>query len=383
MKIKFDKNKMLEKLTRAMSAVSKRNTHPFTEGVLLETVPEGLRISSYDMEKSVRAIVEAEVLIEGGCVINAQRLLNIIRVMPENEITLSVSEEMLASIRSGRSSFSLHALAAKDFPAMPSIATKESFTMSQGVLKKMLNATIHSIAKLDQRPVLCGAYFKLAADSIKIVTCDSYTLSYCNLKTPILTMIDSLERTSFIVPGRTVEELLKMLSDDEDSFLTIMVTQKNIIFNMENLVFSSRLVEGEYIDYDRLIPKEQPIELLMRSEDFHAALTRAALISEERIAGTTKNFVKLTLKEDQMLITSKSATGDVEEIIELAAHKGGDLVIGFNCLYLMDTMNVVDSDEIKMTLSTPTNSVTIEPQGDGEGAEYIYMVLPLKMKEGN
>ncbi|MBQ9429686.1 MAG: DNA polymerase III subunit beta [Clostridia bacterium] len=383
MKIRFDKNKMLEKLTRAMSAVSKKNTHPFTEGVLLETVPEGLRISSYDMEKSVRAIVEAEVLIEGGCVINAQRFLNIIRVMPEDEVTLSVSEDMAASIRSGRSSFSLHALAAKDFPAMPNIATKESFTMSQGVLKKMLSATVHSIAKIDQRPILCGAFFKLAADSIKIVTCDSYTLSYCDLKTPILTMIENLERTSFIVPGRTIEELLKMLSDDEDAFLTIMVTQKNIIFNMENLVFSSRLVEGEYIDYDRLIPKEQPIEITLSSEAFRSALTRAALISEEKIAGMTKNFVKLSIKEKQLLVSSKSATGDVEEIIEIFEHKGGDLVLGFNCQYLMETMSVVSSDEIKMTFKGQTNSITIEPQDAENDAEYVYMILPLRMKEGN
>ena len=249
MKIRFEKAKMLEKLVRAMGAVSSKNTHPFTEGVLLETAGNRLKLSTYDMEKSVRASIEAEILIEGGCVINAQRLLSIVRILPENEITMTVDDELLVTIQSGRSSFSLHALAAKDFPQMPVIVGRESFTMEQCVLKKMLAKTAHSIAQIDQRPVLCGAFFKLEQDNIKVVTCDSYTLSVCDYKTPVLSMIENLERTSFIVPGKTVAELSKMLSDEEGQFLTIMVTAKNIIFNMENLVFSSRLVEGGYIDF--------------------------------------------------------------------------------------------------------------------------------------
>ena len=180
MKIRFEKAKMLEKLVRAMGAVSSKNTHPFTEGVLLETAGDRLKLSTYDMEKSVRASIDAEILVEGGCVINAQRLLSIVRILPENEITMSVDEELLVTIQSGRSSFSLHALPAKDFPQMPVIVGRESFTMEQCVLKKMLAKTAHSIAQIDQRPVLCGAYFKLEADKIKVVTCDSYTLSVCD-----------------------------------------------------------------------------------------------------------------------------------------------------------------------------------------------------------
>ena len=137
MKIKFEKANMLEKLVRAMGAVSQKNTHPFTEGVLMETTEDGLKMSTYDMEKSVRAMVEAEVILPGSCVINAQRLLSIVRVLPESVITLTVDESLLATIQSGRSSFSLHALPAKDFPQMPTIATKESFTMEQTMSMKM------------------------------------------------------------------------------------------------------------------------------------------------------------------------------------------------------------------------------------------------------
>ena len=167
MKIRFEKAKMLEKLVRAMGAVSSKNTHPFTEGVLLETAGNRLKLSTYDMEKSVRSSIEAEILIEGGCVINAQRLLSIVRILPENEITMTVDDELLVTIQSGRSSFSLHALAAKDFPQMPVIVGRESFTMEQCVLKKMLAKTAHSIAQIDQRPVLCGAFFKLDLVDIK------------------------------------------------------------------------------------------------------------------------------------------------------------------------------------------------------------------------
>ena len=381
MKIRFEKAKMLEKLVRAMGAVSSRNTHPFTEGVLLETAGDRLKLSTYDMEKSVRASIEAEILIEGGCVINAQRLLSIVRILPENEITMTVDDELLVTIQSGRSSFSLHALAAKDFPQMPVIVGRESFTMEQCVLKKMLAKTAHSIAQIDQRPVLCGAFFKLEPDNIKVVTCDSYTLSVCDFKTPVLSMIENLERTSFIVPGKTVAELSKMLSDEEGQFLTIMVTAKNIIFNMENLVFSSRLVEGEYIDYDRLIPKDQPIEAVMDAAAFTAALERAALISEERIAGTAKYYVKLTLKDGIMQVSSKSANGNIIEEVP-AETVGDEIVIGFNCRYLIDTMRSIESEKVKVKLITPFTSATFEPvETEEKDDRYLYMVLPLRMKE--
>lgn len=380
MKIKFEKSKMLEKLTRAMGAVSQKNTHPFTEGVLMETADDGLKMATYDMEKSVRAFVEAEVIIPGACVINAQRLLSIIRILPESVITLTVDESLLVTIQSGRSSFSLHALPAKDFPQMPVIAGKESFTMEQCALKKMILRTAHSIAQIDQRPILCGAYFKLEQDNIRIVSCDSYTLSLCNLRTPIITVIDNLERTSFIIPGKTVTELVKMLSDEPDVFLTIMVTAKNIIFNMENLVFSSRLVEGEYIDYDRLIPKEQPIEAILDAKAFTDALDRAALISEEKIAGSTKNYVKLSFVGNSLQITSKSANGNIYEEVE-CEHTGEDIEIGFNCRYLMNTMRAVTTEKVRIRLLTPYMSATIEPLDEEAPDQYLYMVLPLKMKD--
>ena len=380
MKIKFEKAKMLEKLVRAMGAVSQKNTHPFTEGVLMETCEDGLKMSTYDMEKSVKALVEAEVVIEGACVINAQRFLSIVRILPESVITLSVDENLVATIKSGRSSFSLHALPAKDFPQMPHIAGKESFTVEQCALKKMIVRTQHSIAQLDQRPVLCGAFFKLEQDNIRVVSCDGCTLSLCNLHTPIVTVIDKLERTSFIVPGKTIGELVKMLSDEPGEFVTIMVTNKNIIFNMENLVFSSRLVEGEYVDYERLIPRDQPIEAVVDAKEFQDALERAALISEEKIAGSTKNYVKLSFVENSLQITSKSANGNIYEEIT-CEHTGDDLVIGFNCRYLIDTMRSITTEKIKIKLITPNMSATIEPIDEEAEDQYIYMALPLKMKD--
>lgn len=379
MKVKFEKSKMLEKLVRSMGAVSQRNTHPFTEGVLIETTDDGIKMATYDMEKSVRSFVEAEVVIEGGCVINAQRFLSIIRILPENTITMTVDEALLVTIQSGRSSFSLHALPAKDFPQMPIITGRESFTMEQCALKKMIIKTAHSIAQIDQRPVLCGAFFKLSEDNMRIVSCDSYKLSIGNLRTPIVS-VNSLERTAFIVPGKTVTELVKMLSDEEGVFVTIMVTTKNIIFNMDNLVFSSRLVEGEYIDYDRLVPKNQPIVCELDAKAFTDALERAALISEEKIAGTTKNYVKLTLTANSMQVTSKSANGNIFEEVE-CTHTGDDISIGFNCRFLIDTMRSITTEKVRISLSSPFTSVIFEPVDEGSNDSYLYMVLPLKIKE--
>ena len=379
MKVKFEKSKMLEKLVRSMGAVSQRNTHPFTEGVLIETAEDGIKMATYDMEKSVRSFVEAEVIIEGGCVINAQRLLSIIRTLPENVVTMTVDEALLVTIQSGRSSFSLHALPAKDFPQMPVIAGRESFTIEQCALKRMILKTAHSIAQEDQRIVLCGAFFKLSEDNIRIVSCDSRKLSIGNLRTPIVS-VNALERTSFIVPGKTVTELVKMLSDEEGVFITIMVTNKNIIFNMENLVFSSRLIEGEYIDYDRLVPKDQPIVCELNAKALCDALERASLISEEKIAGAAKSFVKLTFNGGVLNVTSTSANGNIFEEIE-CSHTGDDISIGFNCRFLIDTMRSINTENVRISLSSPFTSAVFEPIDDDAQDNYIYMVLPLKIKE--
>lgn len=381
MKIRFEKSKMLDKLVCAMGAVSQKNTHPFTEGVLLETAENMLKLSTYDMEKSVRASIECEVLISGACVINAQRLLSIIKIMPESWITLDVNEDMVASIKSGRSSFSVHALPAKDFPQMPVIVGKESFTVEQRVLKKLIGKVLHSIAQIDQRPVLCGAYFKIEKDAVQVVSCDSYSLSLCEYSTPILSMAEESSHFSFIIPGKTINELLRMLSDEENVFVTVIVTNKNIIFNMENLVFSSRLVEGEYIDYDRLIPRDQPITAELETKELLAALERAALISEERIAGTARNYVKLSFVDDALQITSKSLSGNVYEEIPIT-HTGDNLEIGFSCRFLIDTMRAVRGERVLLKLLTPYMSMTIEPTAsDEDEGKCIYMVLPLRMKE--
>ena len=148
---------------------------------------------------------------------------------------------------------------------------------------------------------------------------------------------------------------------------------------MENLIFSSRLVEGEYIDYDRLIPRDQPITVELDAKEFLSTLERAALISEEKIAGTVRNYVKLSFIGDALQITSRSLSGNVYEDIPIA-HTGEDLEIGFSCRFLIDTMRAVGSERVRLKLLTPFMSMTVEPVG-GEEERCVYMVLPLRMKE--
>ena len=280
MKIKFEKAKMLEKLVRAMGAVSQKNTHPFTEGVLMETTEDGLKMSTYDMEKSVRAVVEAEVILPGSCVINAQRLLSIVRILPESVITLSVDESLVATIQSGRSSFSLHALPAKDFPQMPVIAGRESFTMEQYALKKMIVRTAHSIAQIDQRPILCGAYFKLEQDNIRVVSCDSYTLSKCSLKCDMTSLGKNGLNYSFIIPGHALSEIVKILPDDEEFKCVVYLSRKHAIIRCDDIVFFTRTIDSEYIDYNRIIPKDNDIFVTLDKEIFLDSLERIHLRDE-------------------------------------------------------------------------------------------------------
>jgi DNA polymerase-3 subunit beta len=149
---------------------------------------------------------------------------------------------------------------------------------------------------------------------------------------------------------------------------------------MENLVFSSRLIEGEYIDYDRLVPKDQPIVCELNAKALCDALERASLISEEKIAGAAKSFVKLTFNGGVLNVTSTSANGNIFEEIE-CSHTGDDISIGFNCRFLIDTMRSINTENVRISLSSPFTSAVFEPVDDEAQDNYIYMVLPLKIKE--
>ena len=218
MKFSVQKSVLMEKLIPAMGTVSNKNTITSIEGVLIETIDgETVRLSTYDMNKGVRAtFTPSEIEREGRFIINAQRFYQTVKVLPEQEITIDINDKLNCTISSGKASFSMFAMDADEFPVLPELSTDNGFEISGAVLRKMISKVSHSIAEQDIRPMLRGAFFKFEENKLEVVSCDSYTLSKCEITCDIEYFGHSDHKHSLIIPGHALAEMMKILGDSEE-----------------------------------------------------------------------------------------------------------------------------------------------------------------------
>ena len=384
MKIVFNRQTVLTATAPLMSTTSGKSTFAAAEGIKIDAVsPDTCTLTTYDLEKGMRTTIEAKVIEEGSYVLSAQKFNQTMRVMEGDEVTLTVDRNLSAVIESGKSVHKMIALRGEDFPELPRLESSLGFTVRAGILKGMFNKTMYAMGVNDQRANLNGCFIEVSDGELRMVSCDSFKLAKCIFKT------DAIENNNedgsdmhfkFILPSKTVNELYKLLSD-EDEQVRIHMMRSHLVFYFENLVFFSRLVVEEYIDYDRIIMRQHKIYATVDREKLLAALERAALITEEHGAGSLRAYVKFQFEGDLLKITTSSAAGSTYDEIEIT-HEGSDLLIAFNNRFLIDSLRACESEKVRFGLSSPLTSVNIEP-ADGENAESedLFMLLPVRMKE--
>lgn len=382
MKIVFSRQSLLEKLVPAMSTVSGKNTIPSIEGILIETVGGNtVRISSYDMNKGIRTTVEAvSVIEEGSYIINAQRLLQIVKLLGEDELTLEVNEKLSVSISSGTSNFSLFALNGSDFPNLPELSGDKGFSVFSSVLKRMIGKVLHTVAEQDNRQMLCGAYFVIEDGKMDIVSCNGFSLSKCSIRSEIRDIGRvSGGKFSFIIPGHALNEMIRILPDKEEA-VNVYLTRKHAILETGDLTFFTRMIDSEYIDYKRILPKEQSIFIKIDRARLLEGLERANLIAEEKIQGSGKSWVKMEISENRLTLSSNSVNGNVYDQMD-CEQEGDPIVIGFNCRFLINSVKAAEGETILITMKSATQCITIEPTVHEENSDYFYLILPVRMTE--
>lgn len=377
MNIIFDKEELLKSLTPAMSTVSTKNTMPATMGILFSTTEGGCcNIASYDLEKGMMIKTYPEIKEGGSYIIPAAKLYRIARIMPGDKISIEVTEKNLAKISSGKSEFKLSVMPGSDFPSLPELSCNRGFDIGGEVLKKTVTQVQHAISiNENQRPVLLGAYFMLEEGGMRVVACDSNVLAM-RKKNCELENVNIEEDFKFIVPGKTLTELMKLLPDGEKK-IRINFGRKHVIFVIDNVVFFSRLIDGEYINYDRIIPKESKISAKVNRGELLSGLERVALVSEDKSTGQTRSYVRCEFVENLLKIGAKAVTYSVND--ELNCTKDGeDIVIGLKCFYFMNVVRSIEEDEIDILMNSPLMSVVIKNENCEDG-EYLYMISPVKM----
>ncbi len=383
MKIIFNRHSISEAIAPLMCAVSGKSTMPGIEGILIEAVePDTCTLTTFDLEKGVKITIHPEVLEGGSYIIPAQKFNQIVKVMDGDEVTLTVDEKLTAIFESGTSNHKMSVLRGSDFPEIPRVNSDRGFVINQGVLKKMIGKVAHAMGVADQRPVLNGCYFKIVENNLLTVACDGFRLAKCAISTEMenASVAGNPMNFSFILPIKTVNELQRMLLDSDEEMARMFVSRKNILMQLGDLTFFSRLIDGEYIDYDRVIVQGHRINVEIDKGALVSALERASLITEERIAGSVRSHVKLTLDGDLLKISAVSTAGSTYDELPIR-HEGDDLVIAFNNRYLLDSLRACTADRVTIGMTSALTSINIEPAKDSEEYSELFFLLPVRMKE--
>ena len=383
MKIVFNRHAISDAVSPLMCAIAGKSTLSAVEGILMEANSEDSCVmTTFDLEKGMRITVAAQVIEQGSAIINAQKFVQTLRVMEGEFVTLTIDDKNVACIESGKSNHKMNSLPATDYPAVPRLVTDDGFVIGQAVLKNMLSKVMYAMASNDQRPILNGCYLKITENHLLAVSCDSFKMAKCAVDVDIENKNKDQSNLNFsiIIPTKTVNELYKLLKDDERETVRIYLTRRTIVFNIGSMVFFSRLIDGAYIDYERIILNNHKMFSKIHRETLISALERAALVTEEKVAGSVRSHVKLLFEDGLLKISATSTLGSTYDEMTVE-HEGDDLLIAFNNRFLIDSLRASDKEYVRFSMTSALTSINIEPAEETEGESELFMLLPIRMKE--
>lgn len=367
MKLTCNKDILLQYINIVNKAVSSRTTLPILECILLTVDERGFILTANDLEIGIRtAPMEAEVSEYGEVAIEARIFNDIIRRLNGETVTIETDEKNAVHIASGSSQFQIMGQNGDDFPELPEVEQENVYSIQQSKLRDMIRQTIFSIAQNDSKPVLTGELLELRQGGIHMVSVDGYRISF--RKNPLL---QSSGETDVVVPGKTLGELNKILSQEEGEELLIYPTERHILFDLGTAVMVSRLIEGDFIRYGQSFSEDYKTKILVDKAELIQALERASLVSRDN----RKTPVRILIGAKGLEITAQSDMGTAHE--ELAAEVEGEgLTIAFNPRYLIEALRSIDEDRVKVYFMASLSPCTILPV---EGDSFKYLILPLRM----
>ncbi|MCQ2427015.1 MAG: DNA polymerase III subunit beta [Clostridia bacterium] len=381
MKIVFNRQQIINIIAPMMCAVGMKGTNPATEYIHIEANNDGsIVFTTYDLEKGIKCNAEGKVIEGGDYCVNASKFVQTLKVMDGDEITLEVNANLETSISSGKSFYKMQSLNGSDFPIIPQVKSGSGFEVKASVLKSMIAKITYAMGVNDQRPVLNGAFFRITENRLLIVSCDSFKLAKCVCETNIRNLSDGDSKYQYIVPNKTVVELYRMLPDGEDDTVVFNLSHKSMVCSFDGLTFYSRLIEGEYIDFDRIIIKTHKINITVDKAQLLAALERAAVVTEEKVPGSTRTPLKFSVEGNILKLNAVSSVGVSYDELEID-HNGDDIVISFNNRNLIDSVKVCSGEKIRIELSTPLYSINLVPVNPGEGTDDIFFMMPVRTRD--
>ena len=363
MKLICSKSNLLHGVNIVSKAVPTRTTMAILECILIDASSDEIKLIANDMELGIETVIDGEIVENGIIALDAKIFSEIVRKLPDNEVVIETDASFKTVITCEKSKFNIIGKSGEDFSYLPYIERNDPISISQFTLKEVIRQTIFSIADNDNNRLMTGELFEINENQLKVVSLDGHRISIRNIE-----LKDHYENKKVVVPGKTLNEISKILPGSVDDDVTIFITDNHIIFEFMDTIVVSRLIEGEYFKIEQMLSSDYETKVKINKRERLECIDRATLLVKE---GDKKPII-MDIQDGVMELKINSFIGSMNEDIDIEK-TGKDILIGFNPKFFIDALRVIDDDEVSLYMVTPKDPCFI-PDDDNQ---FIYLILPV------
>ena len=364
MKIICNQKILANKISVAQKAINGKTTVDLLKGILLSAKNDKLKLTGYDLEIGIETYTQAEIIEEGEIVVNSRLFGDIIRKLPDSFVEIETDSENNIYINCLNSKFKIKGDSSTEYPRLPEVNKDELYNIPQDLLKNMIKQTVFAISQDQTKPILMGELLEIIDGEVSLVAIDGYRLAVRTVQ-----VNNALNNAKVIIPGKALIDLNSLLSSEEN--IQLGFDDKNAIFIIEDTKIITRLLEGDFIDYKKLLPREYNSKIKLNTRELLNSIERASLLSQSE----KNNLIKLSIRDNSMAITSNTDKGNVYEEVKLDL-EGDYLDIAFNSRYFIEGLKNIESEEIYIEFTTNINPCIIKPADE---VQYTYLLLPVRI----
>ncbi len=363
MKIICSRSELAKGVGIVSKAVPSKTTMPILECILIDATNETIKLTANDLELGIQTEIEGTILEYGMIAIHSRIFSEIVRKLPDNDVTIETDEMLTATITCEKAKFNISGKPGEEFSYLPVIEEEESIEISQYTLKEMIRQTIFSISETESNKMMSGELFEIKNNILRVVSLDGHRISIRKVE-----LKGDIHDRKLVIPGKSLNEISKILPEEMENMVRLSYTDNHIVFEFDQTVVVTRLIEGEYFHVDQMLSKDYDTKIIVDKKEFFDCLDRASLL----IRDIDKKPIIITVGEEKMELRIQSTLGSMHEEI-MIEKEGKDQMIGFNPKYLTDVLRVIDDDEVALYLMNEKSPCYITDEEES----YIYLILPV------
>ena len=367
MKISCKKADLAKGVQIVSKAVPAKSSIKIQECILIEAKGGTIHLTGNDLELGIRTEISGTVVQEGAIAVEAKIFSELVRKLPEGEVVIDTEDDVQATVKCKKVKFDIAVKSGDEYSRIPAIEKKESIILSEFDLKEAVRQTIFSISDSESNKMMTGELFEISKNKLRVASLDGHRISIRNL-----TLDEEYEERKVIVPGKTLTEIAKIIGNDPDIDIEIYFTKDHILFDLDETVAVSRLIDGDYFDINRMISGDYEIKLEVNKKELQECIDRATLLLKDK----TNHPILMDIGEKDVELKVKTGFGSMNERLEITK-EGKEMVIGFNPRYLLDMLRVIDEEKISLYMTNPKAPCLVKD----EKKSYLYLVLPVNISK--